>query len=78
MAGDRIDPLGSEHVYVQLAAILRARIKAGVYPRGRALPARDRLAQEFEVSKGSVERAIAVLRREGLVRTTVGRGVYVL
>lgn len=78
MTEGHIDPYGAEHVYMQLAAILRARIQRGDYPRGRALPARDRLASEFGVSKGSVERALTLLRREGLVRTTVGRGVYVL
>lgn len=62
---------------MQLAAILRARIGSGELPPGRALPSRERLAAEFGVARGTVERALAVLREEGLVATTFGRGVYV-
>ena len=73
-----IDHQGSEAVYRQLASILRDRIADGTYPPGRLLPARHRLAHEFGVSRGSAERALAVLREEGLVETSQGRGVFVV
>ena len=62
---------------MQLAAILRARIESGEFPPGRALPSRERLAAEYGIARGTVERGLAVLRKEGLVATTFGRGVYV-
>ena len=74
---DLIDHDGPEPVYVQLANLLRDRIEAGDLPAGRPLPSRERLAAEFGVARGTVERALAVLRGEGLVATTFGRGVYV-
>ena len=74
---DQIDHDGPVQVYLQLAGILRARISSGDLPPGRALPARDRLASDYGVSRGTVERAVAVLRAEGLVATTPGRGVFV-
>ena len=74
---DLIDHDGPEPVYLQLAAILRDRIESGELPPGRALPSRERIAAEFGVARGTVERALGVLRREGLVATTFGRGVYV-
>jgi len=72
-----IDHKGPDPVYVQLAAILRARIGSGELPHGRALPSRERLAAEFGVSRGTCEKALAILREEGLVKTSFGRGVYV-
>jgi DNA-binding GntR family transcriptional regulator len=34
--------------------------------------------QTYDVAKGTVEKALAVLRAEGLARTVPGRGVYVI
>ncbi len=36
------------------------------------------LAQEYEVAQGTAERALAVLRSEGLVRSVMGRGAFVV
>jgi len=33
--------------------------------------------QEYSVAGGTVDKAIAILRDEGLVRTVIGRGIYV-
>jgi DNA-binding GntR family transcriptional regulator len=41
-----IDRDGPTSVYVQLAAILRARIEAGDYAPGRAVPSETALMQE--------------------------------
>jgi len=65
-------------VYLQLAAILRGQIERGELAPRRPLPSINRLAQQYEVARGTVEKAIQVLRDEGLVRTVIGRGVYVV
>ena len=36
------------------------------------------LSQTYDVAKGTVEKAVAVLRAEGLARTVPGRGGYVI
>ena len=36
------------------------------------------LMQEFGIAGGTVDKAIDILRGEGLVRTVVGRGIYVV
>ena len=72
-----VDPESDEYVYEQLAAILRAGIESGKYPPGRMLPSARTLSQEHDVSVNSVKRAIEVLRSEGLVRTVIGRGIFV-
>ena len=73
-----IDHEGDVPVYLQLAAILRGRIERGELAPRRPLPSINRLAQEYGIARGSVEKAVQVLRDEGLVRTVIGRGVYVV
>lgn len=72
-----VDHDGDEYVYVQVAAILRERIADGTYPSGRALPSARTLSQTYDVSIGSVKRAIELLRADGLVHTVIGRGIFV-
>ena len=65
-------------VYVQLADLLRAQIRTGELAPRRPLPSIRTLQQRYDVSDGTVKKAVAVLRAEGLVRTVTGRGVYVV
>ena len=64
-------------VYLQLAAILRERIRDGTYPPRRVIPSRKSLVQEYGVAPGTCDKAVAVLKREGLARTVTGRGIFV-
>lgn len=63
--------------YRQVADDLRAAIKRGEYPPGSALPSQPELARRYGLNQTSINRAIAVLRAEGLVRVEHGRGAYV-
>jgi GntR family transcriptional regulator len=73
-----IDHEGDVPVYLQLAAILRKQIESGQLAPRRPLPSINHLAQEYEVARGTAEKAVQVLRDDGLVRTVIGRGVYVV
>ena len=73
-----IDHEGDVPVYVQLASILRARIESRELAPRRAVPSKRTLMQEFGVAGGTVDKAIGILRAEGLVRTVTGRGIYVV
>jgi GntR family transcriptional regulator len=66
-----------EPAWRQLAAILRARILAGRYQPGHAIPSEAACQRDFDISRGTVRKAIALLRAEGLVVTVAGRGTYV-
>jgi GntR family transcriptional regulator len=72
-----IDLRSREPSYLQLAAILRARIESGEIAHGEALPSITFLVQETGLAVGTVRRAIKVLADEGLVVTVPGRGSYV-
>jgi len=60
----------------QIADALRRSIRSGVYERGTQLPSERELAEEFDVSRGTVRQALATLRAEGVVASRKGaRGV---
>jgi GntR family transcriptional regulator len=70
---DRDSP---EALYVQLAAVLRGQIERGELT-GR-VPSAKTLAQRYEVAQGTAERALALLRDEGLIASAMGRGHFVV
>jgi GntR family transcriptional regulator len=71
-----IDHDAEEPLYLQLAAILRGQIQAGKL--ARRVPSVKSLTQQYGIAQGTAERALAVLREEGLVRSRVGRGHFVV
>lgn len=73
-----VDHFSDVPAYLQLAGILRDMINSGQIPRQTPLPSIRTLTQTYDVAKGTVEKALGVLREEGLVRTVPGRGVYVV
>jgi DNA-binding GntR family transcriptional regulator len=72
-----IDHDAGRPVWLQLADILRDLIESGEIGPGKLLPSQRTLMQRYEVSDGTVKRALAQLRDEGLVETEIGRGVFV-
>ena len=73
-----IDPYSGEPVYLQIAAVLRGQIDSGEIPPGSFLPSLRAISEQYEVARMTAERAIGLLRAEGLVRGVPGRGVIVL
>jgi GntR family transcriptional regulator len=63
--------------YRQLADLLRERILRGDYPPGSTFPSEPELAAEHGLSRPTVNRALLVLRNEGLIRVERGRGTIV-
>ena len=74
---DVIDFQGPVPVYRQLAAILRERITSGEIPPARPIPSKRTLMQNFGVGAHTVDRAVEVLRGEGLIETVLGKGLFV-
>ncbi|MEU6490404.1 GntR family transcriptional regulator [Streptomyces sp. NPDC046984] len=60
----------------QIADVVRARITSGEYPP-RTLISEVQLESEFGVARGTVRKATAALRDEGLIVTTPGMGSFV-
>lgn len=71
-----IDRADIRHAYQQVADAIAARIAAGVYTV--RLPSELDLAEEFDVSHGTVRHATAILRERGLIVSIHGRGTFVV
>jgi len=63
--------------YYQLKEILEQRINAGEFQPGDQFPTDDELCSEYNLSRGTVRRAIEILVDEGRLRREQGRGTYV-
>ena len=63
-------------IYRQLAGILHGQILSGEL--ARRVPSGKTLAQQYGVSHITAEKAVRVLRAEGLVEPVIGRGVFVV
>ena len=66
-----------QKLYVQIATLMRGRIKSGFWHPGEQLPSLEALAREFDVALVTVRQAIALLETEDLVRRKQGKGTYV-
>jgi GntR family transcriptional regulator len=42
------------------------------------VPSAKSLAQQYEIAQGTAERALALLRDEGLIASAMGRGHFVV
>lgn len=60
---------------MQVAAAIRQRVTDGTWPR--KLPTRQQIANELDVSHMTVQRAIDLLKGEGLLYSQRGLGVFV-
>jgi DNA-binding GntR family transcriptional regulator len=64
-------------VFEQVARKIEEAIASGEYPSGMRLPSQDRIAAEAGVSKHTASRAVALLRKRGIVRTRPGLGSFI-
>ncbi|MFB4285725.1 GntR family transcriptional regulator [Nonomuraea sp. MTCD27] len=65
-------------VWKQIADELRGRIEAGTYPPRKAIPSLTALVQEFGVARNTIRKVISRLSEEGLLRTEMGVGTFVV
>lgn len=76
MQTNRITP-GDGPLFSQLQTLMIQRIVDGHWNPGDCLPSEFALAEEFEVSQGTVRKALDALAHENLVIRHQGRGTFV-
>jgi DNA-binding GntR family transcriptional regulator len=74
---EEIDRDGIEPLHVQLAGILRRQIASGELAPGARLPSAMKLEEKYGLARGTIQKALAALRDEGLIVGVQGRGVFV-
>jgi DNA-binding GntR family transcriptional regulator len=67
-----------QYEYVKLADRIEAEIRSGTLPVGAALPGERAMTEIYQVSIGTVRRAVRELRERGLVATLAAKGTFVL
>ncbi|OGV58402.1 MAG: hypothetical protein A2X49_10580 [Lentisphaerae bacterium GWF2_52_8] len=63
--------------YQSIARRLLAEIESGLYRKGELLPTRTELSLRFEVARATVDRAVALLIRRGILESSRGSGTLV-
>ncbi|GLZ10257.1 hypothetical protein Acsp04_04920 [Actinomadura sp. NBRC 104425] len=63
--------------YLQLADILRERIAKGEIAPGKRLPSLMDMEREFGLNQKTIRKSLAVLKDEGLIESSPGRGMFV-
>lgn len=74
MPGQEIDRWSEVPYYLQLARMIRDQITSGELAPGDALASEPRYMQEHGLSRGTVRRALEVLRDEGWTESPHRRG----
>jgi GntR family transcriptional regulator len=64
-------------LYQRIFGVLHQRIENGTYGAGEQLRTEVELAEEFQVSKGTIRQALAVLAERGLILRKQGSGTFV-
>ena len=63
--------------FARVAARIREKVTSGEWPPGYRLPPENQLKETYGVSRGTVVRALDVLRDEGVITTVHGQGSFV-
>lgn len=74
---DTLDPDDPRPPFQQVVSIMRAAILTRKYEPGERLPSFGELAKHFGVAPMTVQKAVGMLRDEGLIVTRQGKGSFV-
>ncbi|MGC5564033.1 GntR family transcriptional regulator [Streptomyces sp. FR-108] len=69
---------GGESTQARVERVLREQLENGTYPLKARVPPQRELADEFGVSRDTVQRALARLTEDGLIETRRGSGTRVI
>ena len=72
-----IDASASTPIYKQIVNDIRSRVADGTLKSGAQIPSINNLAEDLSISKDTVKKAYAVLRKEGLVDSFHGKGFFI-
>jgi GntR family transcriptional regulator len=71
------DAVSGTHRYVWLANIIRASVESGDLREHQALPSERDLAEQYNVSRDTVRKAVRLMQEQGVIYSDHGRGNFV-
>ncbi|MGQ0573897.1 MAG: GntR family transcriptional regulator [Pseudonocardia sp.] len=74
---EKLDPNDSRPPFQQVTSVIKAAIVTREYEPGDKLPSIAELGRHFDVAPMTVQKAIGILRDEGLVVSRQGKGLFV-
>jgi GntR family transcriptional regulator len=77
MTSTGLDIKNEKPLYLQLAEAIKARIAQNVWSLGMMIPSENELAEDFNISVGTVKKALSVLVQEGALFRRQGKGTFV-
>lgn len=72
-----LDESSSSPLYAQLADLIRLKIQSGEYSLGMRLEPETDMAASYGVSRGTLRMALEVLKQEGLIDRSRGKGTFI-
>jgi len=63
--------------YLQVLATIQERISDGTWPAGTMIPSEHQMANDFDVSRPTVLKALAILKTDGWIESQKGKGHFV-
>lgn len=73
----RIDKNSYVPIYQQISDDIKSQILSGKYQDGDKLPSENELIKIYDVTRTTVQRALAILVNEGIIEKVHGKGTYV-
>jgi GntR family transcriptional regulator len=70
-------PSGKHLRYIEIADDIRDRLRDDKLPPGSRIGTFGSLGKDYSAAKGTVDKALDVLRQEGAVVTIAGKGIFV-
>lgn len=67
---------GEREKYMSLMEELKSKILSGEIRPGAKLPSENELAKEYEISRHTVRKALAILATDGYITTEHGKGTF--
>ncbi len=77
MNHSKIDFKNEKPLYLQLVEVVKQRVISSNWQQGMKIPSENELAKEFNLSVGTVKKALGVLGQEGILFRRQGQGTFI-
>lgn len=72
-----IDIAKDKPLYLQLVDVIKEKVTSNTWTQGSKIPSENELAKEFDLSVGTVKKALDVLGQEGILFRRQGQGTFI-